>query len=184
MKKDMRIVLTKRMLKEGLLQMLADKPLSKISITDLCEVSGVNRATFYNHYDSPVRILEEITYDYFDHLKNIYNTSLQKSGDPETSVEACLSYLMDKKSEIKLLFSKNAENAISGFALELVNGFVAENESLHRLVGNKTDQYLYAILTSSALFGLIQIWIVHDIEKTPKDIVALLKNVFRNPFYL
>ena len=62
MKTDMRIVLTKQMLRKGLLSLIEKMPLSRINVTELCGASGVNRATFYNHYDSVPMILREIVW--------------------------------------------------------------------------------------------------------------------------
>ncbi len=43
----------------ALLKLLDQKPLDKISIRELCDEAGVNRSTFYTHYDSINDILEE-----------------------------------------------------------------------------------------------------------------------------
>ena len=51
-KENQRITLTKKLLQEGLLRLLETKRLDKISVTELCREAGINRATFYNHYDS------------------------------------------------------------------------------------------------------------------------------------
>ena len=60
MKDDQRIALTKRLLREGLLRLLSKTDLNKISVTQLCIESGVNRATFYRHYEEPRDILNDI----------------------------------------------------------------------------------------------------------------------------
>ena len=51
MKSDQRVIITKMMLKEALLKLLHTRQLNKITITDLCRESGINRATFYRHYE-------------------------------------------------------------------------------------------------------------------------------------
>ena len=62
MKDDQRIALTKRLLREGLLRLLSKTDLNKISVTQLCIESGINRATFYRHYEEPRDILNDIKY--------------------------------------------------------------------------------------------------------------------------
>ena len=59
-KENQRITLTKKLLQEGLLRLLETKRLDKISVTELCREAGINRATFYNHYDSPQGLLTEL----------------------------------------------------------------------------------------------------------------------------
>ena len=184
MKTDLRVTLTKRLLKEGLLHELRETPISRIAITDLCEASGVNRATFYKHYESPSMILKEIAHDYAFNLLEQYKICMKEGQDREHAVIACLTFLVERKSEIKLLFSKNAENLMIGFGLEIVNDFVAGHKlELRKAVSqNDDDNYLFAALTSSAAFGLILAWLVSDIDKTPEEIVAFLKMTFSKPF--
>ena len=59
-RENQRIMLTKRLLKESLLRLLERKELDKISITELCREAGINRATFYRHYEIPRDILNEL----------------------------------------------------------------------------------------------------------------------------
>ncbi len=177
----MRILMTRRMLKEGLLRMLEHKPLSRISVSELCREAGVNRATFYNHYDSPLMLLKDIAEDYARSLKDIYYTENVNSGHTkEQAILACLKYLYGKKDEIKILLSPNAENSINGFGMEIVqNRVLNEKDAINgAFPGSYEDHFLTAVLASSAAYGLIQVWLVRDIDKTPEEIIALLKSAF------
>ena len=184
MKTDIRVTLTKRLLKEGLLHELRKTPISKITIIDLCDTAGVNRATFYKHYGSPTMILKEIAQDYATRLEEIFKDSMEETQNRGDAIIACLTFLSERKAEIKLLFSKNAENQMSGFGLEIVNDFVASHRMELRKMfsGNDDDNYMFAILISSAAFGLLQTWLVKDIDKTPEEILAILKGTLTKSF--
>ena len=61
-KDDRRCRKTKFAIKSALLTIMKEKPVSKISISELTELADVNRKTFYNHYadiDSVLRDLED-----------------------------------------------------------------------------------------------------------------------------
>ncbi|MBP5168957.1 MAG: TetR/AcrR family transcriptional regulator, partial [Oscillospiraceae bacterium] len=57
---DTRVRYTKSVLKESLLQLLKDKPITKVTIKELCETAKLNRGTFYLHYNEPNDVLREI----------------------------------------------------------------------------------------------------------------------------
>lgn len=57
---DIRIVKTKKSIRDALFQLLETKPLNKISISELAEVACINRKTFYAHYSSIEDILAEL----------------------------------------------------------------------------------------------------------------------------
>ena len=50
-------MLTKRLLKEGLLRMPEKQTLSRISLSELCGKSGINRVTSYKHYESRAELV-------------------------------------------------------------------------------------------------------------------------------
>ena len=75
------------MLREGMLRCMESKQLSRITVSDLCKESGINRATFYNHYDSPSMILRELAYEYANQITAIYESRLKKeSKDTDTAL--------------------------------------------------------------------------------------------------
>ena len=61
-------------MQQALIDLLEEKDLNDISITDICEKAGVNRSTFYAHYDNLYDLLKEtqesaIT-EFFDSLNS------------------------------------------------------------------------------------------------------------------
>lgn len=56
-KQDARVRYTKMMIRNSLLELLSTKPIAKITVTEICERAGINRATFYAHYSDPSDLL-------------------------------------------------------------------------------------------------------------------------------
>ena len=55
-----RVRLTKRMMKDAILELMEEKPFAKISVTEVCERADVNRSTFYAHYADTSALLAEL----------------------------------------------------------------------------------------------------------------------------
>jgi len=58
-----RTKLTKRLLKDALMELMEQRPLASVSITELCSRADVNRSTFYSYYDDLLQLLKEIEDD-------------------------------------------------------------------------------------------------------------------------
>lgn len=56
-KEDLRIVRTRRLLSNTLLDMMEEESIEKISVIDLCNKAMVNRATFYAHFEDKYHLL-------------------------------------------------------------------------------------------------------------------------------
>ena len=51
---------TKRAIKDAFLRQLAERPLGQITVKDIVEECGINRNSFYYHYEGIPSLLEEI----------------------------------------------------------------------------------------------------------------------------
>ena len=49
-KSNQRVALTKQLIYQAFFTLLKKKSIRQISIRELCEIAGINRTTFYNHY--------------------------------------------------------------------------------------------------------------------------------------
>ncbi len=176
MKSDMRIILTKRLLREGLLRCLEKKSIEKITIQELCDESGINRTTFYKHYQIPIQILHDMACDYADQLQLIFEESMKRNpGDYSRAAELCCEYLYGKKAEIKVLFSENAGRHLERAAIEIM-GRMMKNPSNSRTEAD--ERCLFVSASGMAAYGLLICWLTEDIQKTPHDIVKIMDRIF------
>ena len=59
MKTDARVRYTRMRIQEAFYDCLAHKPVSRITVKELCEAAEINRATFYKHYADPFDLLQK-----------------------------------------------------------------------------------------------------------------------------
>ena len=120
MKDDQRIALTKRLLREGLLRLLSKTDLNKISVTQLCIESGINRATFYRHYEEPRDILNDIKYEIFQEVAAFAEKAASK-GDTRKWLELACCYFYEHSDILKILFRYRTDDDFVLFLNERFN---------------------------------------------------------------
>lgn len=120
MKDDQRIALTKRLLREGLLRLLSKTDLNKISVTQLCIESGINRATFYRHYEEPRDILNDIKYEIFQEVSAFAEKAASK-GDTRKWLELACCYFYEHSDILKILFRYRTDDDFVLFLNERFN---------------------------------------------------------------
>ena len=57
-KTDRRVKYTKQAIRDSFLKLLSEKPIEKISVTEICREAEINRGTFYSHYTNPYDLSE------------------------------------------------------------------------------------------------------------------------------
>ncbi len=56
-KEDLRIVRTKKLLKDAIFRLLQEKPIEDITVNEICDRAMVHRTTFYKHYEDKYHLL-------------------------------------------------------------------------------------------------------------------------------
>ena len=59
-REDHRTRLTKIIIRQALIELMEEKPVSAITVSELCRVAGIGRTTFYAHYNVPEDVATEI----------------------------------------------------------------------------------------------------------------------------
>lgn len=66
---DARILHTTAALREAILRLAADRPVSTITVADVTRAAGINRATFYSHAVSPGSLLADVLTPELDRIR-------------------------------------------------------------------------------------------------------------------
>lgn len=174
-KNNQRVTLTKRLLKESLLRLMKKKNIQKISVKELCEDSGINRSTFYNHYSCPADILTEIENTVINDLENIWEEEYSKGDWPlNKRIEALCTYIMQNRDLFRLLFRDS--DTSSGFPALLMNASHVRMtyEKTFSSSKNEENKRLMTTFLTNGAYYLIRQWILEDIPRTPKEIGDLV----------
>lgn len=70
-KEDRRARYSKNMIRESLYELMKEKPLNKISVTEICKRADVNRSTFYAYYMDIYDLHQKIIKEFFSLQKNV-----------------------------------------------------------------------------------------------------------------
>ena len=84
-REDLRQRRTRKLLADALLSLLEERPLSEISVVDICQRAMVHRTTFYAHFDDKLALLRYAV----DELQK-YFEPVDPSPDPRTGPRALL----------------------------------------------------------------------------------------------
>lgn len=175
-KYDIRIVRTKERLKSALLELLKEKRLDDISISEICAKASVNRNTFYSHYQSLKDLQSEIEGQFMETIIS----RIHVSSDTIDSVSDILRQLLEcvaANAELcSLLFSENGDKGylknILFFALpSAVNNW---SEELHISIEDATLLYYYVIGGS---INVIELWIENGFKESPQDLSEKLNGL-------
>ncbi len=137
---DLRVIKTRRLIKNALIELMAEKEVSSITITELSEKALINRKTFYRHYTTVAEVVTEIENEILSEFAEALRNA-NKSCLDVGSLVSDISELLVRRREYfakmtKLnpeLFSKGRIKAMLRRTFEVVlrgSGAITDRETL------------------------------------------------------
>ena len=114
---DPRTEKTRNYLAESLLTLMKDKPLSRITVKDLCQQAGVNRTTFYAHYKDVKELLEEVESVLLSDIQKNLAAGLSSGSTMEDMLTNLLDTIKQNSDLCFILLGKNGDMEFLGKAL-------------------------------------------------------------------
>lgn len=164
--------ITKRALEQSLKNLLAKKPLTKITINDIAEDCGINRMTFYYHFKDIYDLVEwaclEDARKALDEKKT-YETWQQGFLQIFEAVRENKPFIMNvyrcvHKEQIEKYLEPLVDNLLLGVINEEAEGMNVREE----------DKEFIAQIYSYIFIGLVLDWIKNDMKEDPQKTVDRL----------
>lgn len=173
---NQRIRLTKRLLKEALIDLLETESLQDVSVSELCKAAGINRTTFYNHYGNPAEVLEDIEHEALTEVQELLEQEKQPVALAR-HVEIIASYLRDHDRIAKTIFASSVTP--SDLALKLLKLRLDQESEVAEVLSryDSATQKLLVVYLANGIYSLVRTWLLEDVPKSPKELGELAEKV-------
>lgn len=168
---DRRILRTRKFLRDALIEILKEKPISKITPTELCKRADINRNTFYSHYLNPEELLQTLEDDLLVKIKEdmLYCTSAK-----QTVTSICRT-MQKHQALCEVLLTDHGNPSFSAKV------FALANERNMRKISMETNQFTgnYAEMISNFTISggstILQIWVKNGMKEDPKELATFIE---------
>ena len=161
-------ILSKECIVSAILQLIKVKPLSSISVAELCKKAGVSRMTFYRNYDS----IEDI---FIKHLHEIFEEykSDNTIGDAEglyCDKYHLLHYFNYIYKHREFLYGL-VQCGFDMFFLSILTQYIIEKWSF------KSDKYTL-ISFAGSLYNMFHIWSKNNFSDKENEMIATITKLY------
>lgn len=169
-KTDLRVIKTKNLIYNTLIELMKDKTFEEIKVSDICNKSLINRSTFYSHYEDKYDLLV----DFINSLKNEFISELNKNNSKLNNkeyyielIKIFLNHIEERKEMYASIMINNRNSIMMDILLDVVN-----NDLLKKM---NTDEFKTSIpndiIAKFYLGGVINIGVewLKDNKKYSKD---------------
>ena len=156
------------------------RPLSRITVREVCERAGINRSTFYAHYMDVYDVVEKTEATMSRRLTEAFLEQLDQGAPMEAGYLSLFRFIQQYQQFYRLYLNETGKTGVIGVAWDLLSdhlsrispkdfGFSSEKELTYQ-----GAFYLYG------LTAMIRLWLNGGCEESLEEMVGCLKNQYRS----
>lgn len=171
-------------IKKTLIQLLTEKELSEISITNLVKVAGVYRATFYLHYRNINEVIKDMENDVFAFYGELEEQMMQVDiyNNVGTLLEVIRDYIIEDKQYFQVIVNARAFSRLITSLKNLFQKTLMDNFKKYQHLPENSPEYdLNISVFAGAMVFAFKDW-VNDERLNFDQLKKLAHNMGRELF--
>lgn len=175
-KVDKRVLNTKETITRVFSELLKEKSIDEISVTEICQKAKINRGTFYSHYKDPYDLRLKIQDTFLNKFKSNFAPLLfTRSTENLTNFDLIYSiilFLKTNKETVDIIVDRNGRDQL--FLNEIIKSgyqFVTfVYPKVFSSYSNEDISYFYSFVSGGSVQILLE-WIQNNME-TPMEVLS------------
>lgn len=152
-------------IQESFFTLLRQRPIEQITVADICRGAGINRATFYRHYENPYDLLSTLENEM---LEDIKQSAYEYGGDVDKLMEVIFCKFVENKETWSLLLSDHADLSF----LYKIYHFFDDYFQKGNMTKERDLRYRFLLYGYSGIFDY---WVKTGMAESPKEMANYLK---------
>ena len=176
---DRRTKKTQNAIKQAFLELLQQKPINKITISEITDKVDIGRGTFYIHYTDIFDLQNKIIAETISDLENIFDLNYPDSREEDFHEIAIrlINYISKHKMIFKILYKNGDENKLAFLIKKIFTKKIMKQEQLE--VKNIQDQIEVRFFIAG-LTGVISDWVFDNIEVKDQELIEILTQLMHD----
>lgn len=164
-----RVKLTKRLLTDSFLQLLDQKPVSRITVKEICDSADLNRSTYYRYFIDPYDQMQKLETELIEEIAVCIDLERAKEGPPYKWDELCvaiqriLEQISVKRNVFRVLLHAHGECHLQRDFLTVLAKKLMPQELQNPVNSTLLQEFIFI---SNGAFGMIYYWLMGDMHES------------------
>ena len=178
---DLRVKRTEKLIFDALMQCTIHKGFSAVTVSDITLAAGINRATFYRHYNDKFDLLNHYARTVYalldsDHAPVSQQTYTQDRHNLPDGLVHIFDHVSEHATFYRVMWGKHGD---PDFA-EKIRVYIQKRirKSLPKNIPLDEQQVdLFISYSASASFGAVLWWLEHDMPYSSEEMIRILQHL-------
>ena len=176
-KTDRRVKYTKQAIRDGFLKLLSQKPIEKISVTEICREADINRGTFYSHYKDPYDLRDSLV----EELIEAVRVRMKELGATKRLTVGQMLALLKENQELCRIFAGpyGDKEAMLKIIRSNAVAYLVQQEAALGDLSEYVQKCIREMLIAS-IASVLKCWFDSDMQEPAEEVAGLLDTFCTN----
>ena len=163
---------SRKLINEALADILQEKPLDKITVTEVVARAGINRGTFYAHYADIPDVIQHLIQDTFTKIRTVISEKPEQLQMlPELLLRRIMEILMEDMDFYRKVMASSTAPLMQEQLVEFVIQYLLDQEELYAF-GNHRQYELTIRFCAGGLSNLYRDWFFGKLDMPLEELNA------------
>lgn len=185
-KQDRRVKRTKTMMRDALMELMDEKPVSEITAKDVTAKADLNRATFYLHYTNVFALLDEMENEVVEKFAQMLDKIEIRQGEAweYPIIGHICDYIIENPKLCRCLLLQSRSDRLAGKLTEIMK---QKGRRVRQARGMNPESpeadYIHQFIAYGAM-GMVKQWLEEGMALSREEMVTLAEGLTRPIFQL
>lgn len=172
---DIRVRYTQMIIKKSFVELLRTKHISKITVKEICELSQINRSTFYKHYQDVYALMEGITEEMNEEFRKVIENS-RKLGIKYAVIETLEKIKQEKDTYLPIFSEYSDINLIRKCITHCYDMLAEEGANIFEEFSAEKREQIMGFLSWGGA-GMLRTWMENGMEQPTHEVADLIADI-------
>jgi AcrR family transcriptional regulator len=172
---------TRTVIRDSLLELMKQRPVTGITVKEICALADVSRPTFYAHYKDQYALLQSIedeTFAYFENVVFVIGSKKLSKREIALFIEGVLQHIENDSNSVQVLLSENGD---TGFQRKFFRRFITHLQCVMKNYSEKTfDEKkieYYSVFVVHGIIALVRHWLKSNMNIPKTELARILADL-------
>lgn len=156
-----------------------NKPVSKITVREICEIAGINRSTFYTHYLDVFDLFDKVEQHMAQECAEIIFSTYAAGGGFQAAIEGEFGFILAYKDFYRIYFSEINHTAhILTIMTEPFEKQIAQVRASEFGFKVKGEADYHFTFFTAGITALISRWLNNGCKESPHQLYEILQREY------
>lgn len=172
---------SKKLIREAFLELINEKPLEKITVTDIVNRADINRRTFYAHFQDVRALVESIEDETIDKLREVLIETHNDNFfiDPLSQLLKVAEFLESNINFYRIIINSNGAEPFLTKLKSVFTTFMQYDENVPDIIKNTTEFVIMQNFIAGGITNILQMWFRGDTKQSLEELVTAVANLMK-----